>query len=127
MCEPLEKKGCRIHSKLLYERNVIRWALGALTQRLSQTRAHSYQRRPRPWAPPLPGTVTLPLTEAPGGNMDPGFLPPCFAAPPFALAAAATAAASSSFVARMKTGQPFRVTRGGDEEILKLEERDWFS
>ena len=23
MCEPLEEKGCRIHSKLLYERNVI--------------------------------------------------------------------------------------------------------
>lgn len=23
MCEALEEKGCRIHSKLLYERNVI--------------------------------------------------------------------------------------------------------
>ena len=33
----------------------------------------------------MPDTVTLPLTDAPGGNMDPGFLPPCFAAPPFAL------------------------------------------
>ena len=37
-------------------------------------------------APPLAITVTLPVTDAPGGNMDPPFLPPpFFATPPFAL------------------------------------------